>query len=97
MEAQQRIQDRKRAFRYAQPWPRGADRAKDLPLMDHFVRWPCGSGHLRCHMGKRQHSPPEGRRWLTGLHDFAFYLGKENLLAESALVSHETLDCELRK
>jgi hypothetical protein len=31
------------------------------------------------------------------LHDFAFRSGKENLLTESAFVSHETLDCDSRK
>jgi hypothetical protein len=32
-----------------------------------------------------------------GMHAFAFQSGKENLLTESALVSHETLDCDSRK
>jgi hypothetical protein len=30
-------------------------------------------------------------------HAFAFRSGKENSLAETALVSHETLDCDSRK
>jgi len=53
VEAQQCVQHGKRAFRYAEPWPRCADRAKDLPLVDHFVRRPGRSGHLCRHMGKR--------------------------------------------
>jgi hypothetical protein len=48
-------------------------------------------------MGKRQRSPPKGRRWLMGLHNFALCSGKENLLAENDAVSHETLDCDSRK
>ena len=60
VEAQQRIQDRKRAFRYAEPWPGRADRAKDFPLVDRLVRWPLRGGYLGRKMVKRQRSPPEG-------------------------------------
>ena len=36
IETQKRVEDRERAFRYTEPWPRSADRAKDLPLVDHL-------------------------------------------------------------
>ena len=39
-----------------------ADRMEDLPFVDCLFRRPCFCDCLVCHMGKRQRSPPEGRR-----------------------------------
>jgi hypothetical protein len=78
MEAQQRIENGQRALGHADPGFGGADRAEHLPLVHGLVRRPrfrCRLGH---HMGKRQRSPPEGRRCTVGLHEIALDRANES-------------------
>ena len=72
MEGQQRVENCQRAFRNADPGLGGADRSKHLPLVHGLVRGPRFRRRLARHMGKRQGSPPKGRRRTMGLHVFAF-------------------------
>jgi hypothetical protein len=84
MEAQQRVENRQRAFRNADPGLGGADRPEHLPLVHGLVRRPRFRRRLARHMGKRQRSPPKGRRRTMGLHYKCPQLGKRVPLAETA-------------
>ena len=102
IEAQQGVEHAERPLGHAESWPRDADGAEHLPLVDDLVRRSVRSDELRGHMGKRQRSPPEGRRWLMCLHVFA-QSGKENLLTGTARLSDsdsrkwEFSGCEARE
>src|SRR5208283_3461409 len=71
IKAQQGVEHAERPLGHAESWPREANRAEHFPLMDDLVRRPGRGDELRCHVGKRQRSPPERRRWLMCLHVFA--------------------------
>src|SRR5208283_2239593 len=92
IKAQQGVEHTERPLGHAESWPRDANRAEHLPLMDNLVRRPGGGDELRCHMGKRHRSPPEGRRWLMCLHVFAS-VGQR----KSAHRNGATLDSDSRK
>ena len=62
MKAQQRVENRQRALGHADPRLGRADRAEHLPLVHGLVRRPRFRRRLGRHMGKRQRSPPKGRR-----------------------------------
>ena len=62
VEAQQRVEHRQRAFGHADPRLGRAYRAKDLPFVNRLLGRPRFRDRLARHMGKRQRSPPEGRR-----------------------------------
>ena len=62
MKAQQRVENGQRALGHADPGFGGADRPEHLPLVHSLVRGPRFRRRLARHMGKRQRSPPKGRR-----------------------------------
>ena len=68
VKGQEGVQHRERALAEAEPCAGRAKRAKDVP----FVRRRLGRAllcdHLACDLGKRQRSPPKGRRWQDRFH-----------------------------
>src|SRR5208337_4978438 len=97
MEAQQRVENRQRALRNADPGLGRADRPEHLPLVHGLVRGPRFRRRLARHMGKRQRSPPKGRRRTMGLHFIALNWAKEIRPPKRRSISHETLDRDSRK
>ena len=97
MEAQQRVENRQRALGHADPGLGGADRPEHLPLVHGLVRRPRFRRRLARHMGKRQRSPPKGRRRIGEIACLRLQLGKEKSLTETALGSNRTLDSDSRK
>lgn len=63
VEGQQRVQDGQRALGDAQRVLGRAYRTENIPFMDRLLGRPRFCARLARHMGKRQRSPPKGRRY----------------------------------
>src|SRR5450631_3654155 len=93
MEREQGVQHRQRSLANHELVLRRADGAEDLPLVDRLLRRLLPGGDLRRHMGKRQRSPPKGRRWMIDLHGFALNWAKDFRSPKRRW----TLDSDVRK
>ena len=68
MKGQKGVQHRERALADAEPFAGRAKRAKDVPFVHRRLGRALLCDHLACHLGKRQRSPPKGRRWQDRFH-----------------------------
>ena len=88
------FEDGKRSFGRAQPEFGRAKVLEHEPFVGRGLRGAVLGGHLACDVGKRQRSPPEGRRRKNGFHVFVPCLRQKNPARQTGPSS---LDRNLRK
>jgi hypothetical protein len=63
MEGEKGFEDGERSFGQTQPEFGCTNVVEHSPFVGGSLEGAMLDGHLACDMGKRQRSPPEGRRW----------------------------------
>src|SRR5208283_3854347 len=94
VKGQEGVQHRERALAEAEPCADRAKGAKDLPFVHRRFGRALLCDHLACDLGKRQRSPPKGRRWQDRFHSSSPSFRQKETARRNGV---DTLDSDSRR